>query len=216
MNPVYHWQTGSFIAAPRSDLRERRLIMLASLAPDLDGVFFWDQELWQRMHHTFSHNIFFAALVSAVLAAFCRRGRRAFMFAVCFGTAALQLVFDNLTNHPSWRQQYLWPLSSFEFGIANFIEWQHMAFLQERVIQISFMVLILAGTVFLYRRTGRTFLELISPRFDRLITGFVTLPFYMRCSVCGARAFYREDESGAPLCPRHARVRPNLSIEKYE
>lgn len=214
MSPVYHLMTGSFIAHARPySLRERRFIMLASLAPDLDGIFFIDADLWERVHHTFSHNVYFALLVS-LLFSVINRARRLEIFFVCLLTAVLQLLVDGVTNDPSWRQRYLWPLVDFDFSPGNFISWPHLAFLQVKVIQVALMVLILAGAVVLYARTGHTFIELFSRRLDRFLTDFVVFPFSRRCAVCGRRSYYRDSDTGDPLCPYHARIRGHLRVER--
>ena len=94
---------------------------------------------------------------------------------------------------------YFWPLSSFDFALGNFIAWEGLRTLQVYVVQGVLMVVIFGGTIVLYRRTGRTFLELFSPRLDRLLTDFIVLPFTTRCSVCGARASYRLTPSQDPV-----------------
>ncbi len=212
MNPLYHLQVGSFIANARDyGLRERRMIMLASLAPDLDGVLIFNQGIWEQVHHTFSHNIFFVAGVSIAMA-LANKARRMEIFLVCLAAGALQLPLDSITNHPSWKQRFLWPISDFEFKLAALAQFEGLAFIQVKVVQTALMLAILAGTVYLYKRSGRTFIELLSAPLDRLLTDFITLPFKSRCAVCGRRAFYRESERGEPLCPHHAHVKKDLTI----
>ncbi len=214
MGPLLHLQVGALAANARPyDLRERRLVMLSALAPDLDGVFFWNAELWERMHHTVSHNVYFAAAVAAVFAVYNRK-RRTEMLIVCFLTAIAQMLIDGLTNDPSWKQKYFWPLWDKDFALAHFIDYEHLAFVQVWVIQGVLTVLLLISIAWLYRKNGRTFLELASTRLDRFITDFVVLGFTGRCQVCGQRAFYRDEDSGEPLCPAHAKIRPNLAVNK--
>jgi len=212
MGPQYHLMVGSFAANLKDySLRERRFIMLAALAPDLDGIFFFNANLWERMHHTFSHNIYFTALVSAILALASSK-RRIELFAVCYITALLQLLLDLVSNHCSWKQKLLWPLWDFDFSLCNFIEWEHMAFTQVWVVQGTLMVAILIGVVYMYKRTGRTFIELVSVRLDRFVTDFITLPFTKKCAVCGRRPYYRS-ENGEPLCPLHADLKKDLTVK---
>ena len=211
MSPLYHLQVGSFIAnAGVDNQRDRRLVMLASLAPDADGAFFWDPDLWDRFHHTFGHNIFFALILGVLFGALARGGKIRVAVLVAFA-AILQVMIDNVTNDPSWRIMYLWPLSNFDFALGNFIAWKGLAFFQVYIVQGILMVAIFAGTVMLYRRTGRTFLELFSPRLDKLLTDFIVLPFTARCSVCGARASYRLAEGGT-VCGNHGRVQLDFTV----
>ena len=162
-------------------------------------------------HHTFGHNIFFALIIGAIFGALARGGKmRVALLAAA--TALLQVGIDNITNDPSWRIMYFWPLSHFDFALGNFITWPGLGFLLVYMVQGTLMVAIFAGTVWLYRRTGRTFIELFSPRLDHLLTDFIVLPFTARCAVCGARASYRVTGSQDPVCGRHGRVRPNFTV----
>ena len=80
------------------------------------------------------------------------------------------------------------------------------------------MLLVVAGTVFLYLKKDRTFLELISTNFDRFITNFIKYGFFgkQRCSVCGERAFYVDNESCEALCPEHSHIKRDLTVTKVE
>jgi membrane-bound metal-dependent hydrolase YbcI (DUF457 family) len=216
MNTIYHLQVGSFIANARDyNLRERRLIMLASLAPDADGIFFFNPDLWGRFHHTFSHNIFSMLLVSAALALY-NRSRRAEIFAVCAVSAILQIFIDVVTNDLTWPQKFLRPLTDAQISFGGITDWKYLNTFQVYWVQGFLMIVILAGTVILYKKKGRTFLELISPRVDRLLTDFVVLFFTRRCAVCGARALYRDTDHGDFLCANHATVHRGLTISKKD
>ncbi|HUT53966.1 MAG TPA: metal-dependent hydrolase [bacterium] len=214
MNTIYHLQAGSFIANARDyNLRERRLIMLASLAPDADGIFFFSSDLWNRFHHSFSHNIFSMLIVAAALALY-NRSRRIEIFAVCAVSAILQIFIDVVTNDLTWPQQFLRPLTDAQISIGSLTDWKYLNTLQVVWVQGFLMIVILVGTVILYKKTGRTFLELISPRLDRLLTDFIVLFFTRRCAVCNARALYRDTGRGDFLCANHARVRRDLTISR--
>jgi membrane-bound metal-dependent hydrolase YbcI (DUF457 family) len=216
MSPLYHLQAGAFIANARKyNLRERRLIMLAALAPDLDGIFFFSSDLWGRFHHTFSHNIFSMLLVSLVLA-LINRARRLELFAACAVSAILQIFIDVVTNDLTWPQKFLRPLTDRQISIGQLTDWKYLNSFQVYWVQGLLMAAILIGTVVLYKRTGRTFLELISSRLDKFLTDFVVLFFTARCVACGARANYRETATGDPLCSIHARPRLNLTVERRD
>ena len=85
--------------------------MLAALLQDFDGIFIYPPELWQRMHHTFSNNIFWSLLVGIIFALY-NRGRRVEMFLVCTGAAFSQSLLDLITNDPTWPHMYFWPVSN--------------------------------------------------------------------------------------------------------
>jgi hypothetical protein len=216
MGPLVHLQVGAFIANARDySLRERRLVMLSALAQDFDGIFIYPPELWHRMHHTFSNNIFWSLMIG-ILFALYNRGRRIEMFIVCTGAAFLQSLLDLITNDPSWPHMYLWPVSKFDFSLGNFIEWEHLSTLLTIGIQWPLMAAVFAGTVFLYIKNKRTFLELISVNLDVFITNFLKNGFLgkERCSVCGQRAFYSDKETNEALCPEHAHIEKNLTVTK--
>ncbi len=216
MSPLIHLQVGAFIANARDySLRERRLVMLAALAQDFDGIFIYPPELWQRVHHTFSNNIFWSLLIGIIFALY-NRGRRVEMFLVCTGAAFLQSLLDLITNDPSWPHMYFWPVSKFDFALGNFIEWEHLSTLLVVGIQGVLMAAVVTGTVFLYLKKDRTFLELISVNFDRFMTNFIKYGFFgkEKCSVCKERAFYVDSEGGEALCPEHSHIEKNLTVTK--
>ncbi len=214
MSPLYHLQVGALIASARGyDSRERRLIMLASLLPDLDGIFIYPPELWEKLHHTFSNNLTFCLLVGAVFAVLSKK-RRLEMFIVCSVTASLQLAIDLVTNDPSWPHAWLWPFSKVDLSLGNYIHYEHLRQITVIGVQGVLMVAILAGTIILYLKKKRTFLELISANLDRFLTDFIVFSFSKRCDVCGARAYYRDAETGAPLCPAHSSIKKDLTVSR--
>jgi hypothetical protein len=76
----------------------------------------------------------------------------------------------------------------------------------EKVIQrVAGMAAVTACTVWLYLRHGRTPLEIISPRLDRLLTDYLALPWRHRCRDCFSRAHFRCERCGALLCGAHWR-----------
>jgi hypothetical protein len=216
MNPLVHQMTGSFLANARPySLRERRLIMLAALAPDLDGTCMFIGDL-AKYHHTVSHNVFFCAGVSLAFALY-NRARRIELFALCLVSSLLQILLDVLTNHPTWPQQFLRPATGRNFTLESFLQVDNIAVIQTVWIQYPLMVLILGGAVVLWKRTGRTFLELFSPRFDKFITDFIHLALTAaRCSDCDNRAFYLHRETGEPLCGEHAKINRNLTVDRID
>ena len=230
MNPICHLMFGSFLANARAyELRERRLVMAASLFPDLDGIFMpldyvhkvapglqsisiFSGEFGNSLHHTFSHNVF-SSVAAAFLLALLNQKRRLELFFMCSLSAVLQIFIDVITNDSSWPQQFFRPLTNYNFLLENFIPMRNPFLVKVVIIQYVLIGAVCAGTVWLYRRRGRTFLEFFSVRLDRLLTDFVTLPFSRKCALCGARAFYRSSKEGTPLCPAHALIHKNLVIE---
>jgi hypothetical protein len=69
------------------------------------------------------------------------------------------------------------------------------------------MAAITTCTVWLYSRYGRTPLEIMSPRLDRLLTDYLALPWRHHCRDCSSRAHFRRGRCGALLCGAHWRPR---------
>ncbi len=225
MTPLNHLQYGWLAANLMDyDLRERRMIMMSALLVDLDGIFMalspilralrcelCDFDLMGRVHHTFSHNIFFALMLGLAFGLVNKR-RRLEIFAVCSTVALLQIVIDNLTNDPTWPIMYLWPASTHDFSLGNFSDWPHLRFLTVWVIQGIFSVFIWACTVVIYIRRKRTFLELASTSLDKFITDFMILPFRARCEKCSNRAHYTCSECGKEFCIEHSKINRDLTV----
>jgi len=224
MNTAVHLQYGWLVANLGDfDLRERRMIMASSLLADLDGAALllfpvrqflpgWLSDLDPvALHHTFSHNIFFAALAGAVFSLLSRR-RRARIFLVCAFTLILQVVIDNFTNDQTWPIMYLWPVSRFDTTLSNFTSWPHLGFATVYLGQGALTVLGFAATAAICLRRQRTFLELLSARLDRFITDFMLLPFGHACAQCQNRAHYRCRVCGKLFCIRHTVIKPDLTL----
>jgi len=219
MNPIYHIQVGWVVGNIGDfDRRERRMLMLASAATDLDGIFFWSSDLFHRFHHTFSHNVFFGIFVGGLMAAFARKGRRLKMFILSYAMALLAIAVDFITA-PQWPIPLLWPISKTQYYFTEMLgispkvipSWD---FALEKVMQLSLMTLLLACTVVIYIKFRRTFIELISSNLDRFLTDFAILPFRHRCNFpdCANRAHYECADTGALRCIHHCTIHRDLTI----
>jgi hypothetical protein len=127
MAPVTHLFASWIVAAKTTDnLRDRRLVALSGILPDLDGAgilvdlakqvihgeenFFF----YQRYHHYLLHGLFGAVLIAAVLACFARD--RARVAVLSFLLVHLHLLCDLVGSRgPSpedvWPIFYLGPFS---------------------------------------------------------------------------------------------------------
>ena len=74
------------------------------------------------------------------------------------------------------------------------------------------MVFILGTTVWIYRRHGRTPLEILSPALDRVLINYAVLPWRNRCARCGNRAHFRCDRCGSACCGIHGTVGPGMHV----
>ena len=170
MSPVTHFLLSWSVASnTHLDRRDRTLVTLAGISPDLDGVgLLWDLAtrqpgqhltLWSTYHHILGHNITFGVML-ALLAAACASRR------IATGTAAffvfhLHLFCDFLGSKgpdENWSIPYLLPFSDvWDFvwvGQWPLVSWQNF------FITISALVFV----VYQSWRQGFSPLEFISKR----------------------------------------------------
>jgi hypothetical protein len=147
--------------------RERLGCMIAASAADIDGlgiIFGRESAAYWDYHHKLAHNLPFALLLAGVLAIFATR--RMLAFIVYLALAHLHLLMDYFGSGPNWPIDYLWPFSTWH--ITNdaawpFYSWQNMA------IALS----LLAWTIWIAFRRGRTPIELLAPRLDRAFVQWI-------------------------------------------
>jgi hypothetical protein len=183
--------------------------MHAAIVPDLDGATFWNRDLWETVHHTFGHNVFFAGAVGAAAFALGRKGRRGRLALLCFAsTMGLHYVLD-LAISGTWPFHPLWPASSFDANLGNFVADSARLDWWLRVpVQYTLVAGAIAAMIATYRRRGRTALELVSYKLDDLVAGYVARTLGgKRCAECGRRAGFRCAACHDPLCGEHARIR---------
>ena len=87
-------------------------------------------------------------------------------------------------------------------------------FIFKVVVQWTFKVALFSGTVFIYIKFRRTFIELISSNLDRFLTDFAILPFQKKCDIpdCKNRAHYRCKDTESVRCIRHSKINRDLTI----
>lgn len=126
MSPVIHLLSSWLVAAATTHHpRDRRLVTLAGLVPDADGLgLVWDiasgalahgeAPLYQRYHHVLLHGLPGGVLIALVAAALARR--QALVLGVALAVFHLHLLADLLgsrgpTADDLWPISYLAPLS---------------------------------------------------------------------------------------------------------
>lgn len=125
MNPVTHLLLGWTVANAgcRLNRRERAVITLTGVAPDIDGLGLVAEALtrgskhellwWSNYHHTALHNISFAVLVA--VAAYLSTGRRWLVALLTFVSFHIHLLGDLLgargPDNDHWAIPYLMPFS---------------------------------------------------------------------------------------------------------
>ena len=152
--------------------RERFHCMLASIAPDIDGIGrIYSEDAFFTWHHVAAHNLVFAALISGTLAAFSTHRIKALILYFVF--VHLHLLMDFLGSGPGWGIVYFWPFS--KWSAINpyawpFFSWENLS------LAAVFFLWVLAIAIW----DGRTPLEAIMPSLDRQLVDtlrrFCSLP----------------------------------------
>ena len=141
MSPITHFLSGWAVANMMPlNRRERMLVTLAAVIPDMDGLgVVWDLlsgngrfEFYQRYHHVFGHNIFFGLCLAALGCAMSvRRGIVLLLVLVSFHVHILEdLAGSRGLGDDFWAVPYFWPLSNREYvwsGQWPLDGWQNFA-----------------------------------------------------------------------------------------
>jgi hypothetical protein len=132
------------------------------VVPDLDALsLLAGADAFSRFHHSVTHGIVAAAVVSAACAVFARRRLRAASLAL--GAFHVHLLCDLLGGGVDWSIAYFWPFSSKELVTPYgwpLASWQN--------VLITVVALFCIGWIGVTR--GRTFAETFLPaRADRAV-----------------------------------------------
>jgi inner membrane protein len=171
MSPLTHLLASWIVAAKTTDnLRDRRLVTLAGIAPDVDGLgliadITVGTHYYPQYHHWLTHGLAGALVFSTLLAVFGQRRWR--VFALSTLTFHLHLLcdligsrgpdktdvwpilyFGPISQHPMWSWKYQWRLDG----------WQNM------VITLA----LLAWSFLLAIKIGDSFVGVFNRRADRI------------------------------------------------
>lgn len=179
MNPVSHLLTG-WVVANTADLtaRDRALVTLAGVLPDIDGLGFVAEILtehttsplvwYSKYHHVLCHNLGFGLALAATAALFgVRRWLTASLSLVAFHLHLLgDLIGSRGPDNYQWPIPYLLPFSD-KWKLIWAGQWELNAW--PNILLTAFL---LSMTIYFTWKKGRSPLELISKRAD---TAFVTV-----------------------------------------
>jgi membrane-bound metal-dependent hydrolase YbcI (DUF457 family) len=158
VNPIVHGEIAWLCGQGLANRRDRLLVTLAGLAPDLDGIsLVGGHDSFGYYHHRLGHGILAAVVVGRIL---WRQGtdRKGTLLA---GLLAfhLHVLCDLAGDGAHWGIVYWWPLSQREWfweGAWGFVSWQNS------LIGLT-ATLGCLGTAFIWKRT---IVETISRRWD--------------------------------------------------
>ncbi|HEY3860307.1 MAG TPA: metal-dependent hydrolase [Verrucomicrobiae bacterium] len=172
MSPLTHLLASWLVAARTTDnLRDRRLVTLAGVAPDVDGLGLivdiaqGKSRYYPQYHHWIAHGLPAALVCSALFAVFARRRWR--VFGLCLLTFHLHLLCDLLGSRgpdvgDKWPIYYFGPLSQSPVWFWKY-QWRLDGW-QNQVITIVLLIWAIAWGL----RRGETFVAVFSARFDRI------------------------------------------------
>jgi hypothetical protein len=141
--------------------RDRRLVLAAGIAPDLDGLsILGGTAAFERWHHVATHGLAAAVVVTIACATLGRR-RLATALVAC-AAFHLHLLCDLAGSGPGWSIYYLGPWSMREWSWSG--SWDLDAW-QNQVIGLAAVLACLGAALPL----GRTIVEVLSPRVDALV-----------------------------------------------
>jgi len=175
MNPVTHlllgWSVAQSAPLPR---RDRALVTLAGIVPDVDGlgiVLDWaglgpaDGTTWYwKLHHIVAHNVAAAAAIAAATALLARRK----WLATALALVSFHLHILGDVAGSRGPDGYQWPVHyGLPFSDAWPLTWSGQWEL-DAWPNFVLTAALLAFTLWIAWRRGRTPLELVSTRWDRV------------------------------------------------
>jgi hypothetical protein len=145
--------------------RERVFCMAAASAADVDGIsYLFGQAAYWDWHHVAGHNLAFAIVSSTFLTVFSTHRLKSFILYVLLAHA--HLLLDYFGSGPNWPIRYLWPFV--RGSIKNPHAWEFFSWQN-----ITAAAVLLAWTILIAIREGRTPVELLTPELDRRMVASV-------------------------------------------
>lgn len=168
MSPIIHAEIGWLCSLPLARRRDRVVVTLAGVLPDLDGAgLLVSEELYALWHHKLAHGAVAGLLIPLLVLGLSRSGKAALLALLSFH---LHIACDLVGSGPGWPIWYLWPFSDVEWLPS----WQwDLASWQNSVIGLAVTLVALACAL----PFGRTPVEVFSLRADRAVVTALRLRF---------------------------------------
>lgn len=186
MNPMTHLLTGWCLAetAPGLSRREKTLVTLAAVAPDLDGLGLFAELAtehtarpllwWTDYHHILGHNLLFAGVATAV-AFLLARTSRLLTAALVFLSLHLHILGDLAGSRGP--DDYQWPIPYlYPFSDTPQLTWSGQWYLNAWP-NITFTAALISITLYLAWRRGHSIVGLLSPRGDAALVEMLRIRF---------------------------------------
>lgn len=190
VSPITHFFMGWAVAnsVPSLGKRDRAIVTLASVVPDLDGLGIIVEKLtqnsahplywWSNYHHVLGHNLGFALVVTVIAAIFARQKFKTVPLA--FFSFHLHLLADLVgargPDGEQWPIPYLLPFSN-NLQLTWAGQWALNAWPN---IVITALLIFLA--LILARRRGFSPLEIFSTRADAVFVNVLRARFPLKAT----------------------------------
>jgi membrane-bound metal-dependent hydrolase YbcI (DUF457 family) len=197
MSPLVHglavWLIALIFVA---NVNDRRLIVIAGVAADIDGVFIlFDRDLFSLYHHTFGHSFVFGLLVALTAGMLAKNKFRTGTGAIAAfsGHIFLDLIGSNLP------MKIFYPLDPIRISLNSILS---KAIIYELILPLSFVIVITIVAIVVYLREISP-LEFISAKLDKKIVRAYVFPLKYRCDYCGKIAFAKCETCKRKICATH-------------
>lgn len=169
MHAIIHAELSWLSAQGFAARRDRVLIMVAGIAPDVDALsLLGGQEAYGRYHHVLCHGYVGALVTAAACAAFAKKKLAVAAFALL--AFHVHLLCDLAGSGPGWGLSYFWPTDMKEWFWTG--QWD-LGSWQNSVIGMAVTTACLACAL-VFRRT---FVEVFSLRADAKVVEALRLRF---------------------------------------
>ena len=179
-----------------ADRATRFWCLVASLAPDLDGLsLLFGLAAYGNYHHRLTHNLLSGVLVTLLSARWV--GWRLVPLAIVFAGFLSHLVGDFFGSGPGWP---LWPFQPFaETELLCRCQWDLVSWQNVLITWVA-----MALTLWIGFRHGRTPLEFAHAGLERIVVDTLRLARRAAlCSWCPARASVTCQTCNREACGRH-------------
>ena len=158
--------------------RDRILVTVAGVAPDLDGLaLLGGEQAYGTYHHLLTHGFVAALATTAICAGLADQRRHTALLALL--AFHLHLLCDLAGSGPGWPLYYFWPVNRDEWMWSG--QWD-LASWQNSVIGMTATFLCLAAAL----KFRRTFVEVFSLKWDGEVTRALRQRFLKEKAVPGA------------------------------
>ncbi len=188
-----------------ADRPTRFWCLLASLAPDLDGLsLVFGPAAYGRYHHRLTHTLLFGAVVVLVNARWV--GLRLVPLAIVFLGFLSHLLGDYFGSGPGWP---LWPL--LPFADTRFLcpcQWDLVSWQNYLITLVA-----IGAMLWIAVRCGRTPIEFLQAGLDRVVVDTLRLRRHAApCTWCPARASLTCHACDRAVCGRHVASRRRFRV----